>query len=341
LRPKIQHKELGGKSMSKFTTDCPHCRKLNVVEKSSASVSTYGYRIQCSHCSKHWDDSLGEDKSFFKSAPSGELSKLRENLAELGRVVDAYVARRAAPQPARFQPQGQETATVLKFVAGMPGGLMLEPNPADIAEAARQESAFVTKTASGEAAAQAELQKALANGRSVTSPNYTRLDDGLEKDAPSRFYTVESVTPGVQKFHNMPPDAARASAAAPVENRPFQPGRDTDLNKAHAAVREALANGKQADLADVNRRLTNPNTSGGLQDLARRIAAIYRQTTAAQGGVSVMSRQERMAVRDRIVSAMTQEVNSPFPNDGSQPASALVEIASLLAGLIDELEARN
>jgi hypothetical protein len=104
--------------MSKVETDCPYCRKLNTVEKSSASVSTYGFRITCSHCSKSWDDSLGEDAGFFKSAPSGELAKLRENLAELGRVVDAFVARNAAP--AKFQPQGEETApTVLKFVAGV------------------------------------------------------------------------------------------------------------------------------------------------------------------------------------------------------------------------------
>jgi hypothetical protein len=188
---------------------------------------------------------LGEDDTFFKSAPSGELAKLRENLAELGRVVDAYVARRAAPQPARFQPQGFPAATVLKFVAGMPGGLMLEPNPADIAEAARQESTFVTKAADRDAVAQAELRKTLANGKPLTSPNYVRADDGLAKDASSKFHTVQEVRPGVQQYHNMPPSAERASAAAPAEHRPLQPGGETDLNKAHAAVNHALANGKR------------------------------------------------------------------------------------------------
>ena len=170
--------------MSKVTTDCPHCKRLNVVEKGSAGVTTHGYRIKCSHCSKSWDDSLGEDDSFFKSAPSGELAKLRESLAELGRVVDAYVARRAA-RPVSFQPQGQETRTVLKFVAGMPGGVMLESDIAESAEASQQHSAFVTKAANGDAVAHAELQKALANGKPVTSPNYTRVGDGLEKDARS------------------------------------------------------------------------------------------------------------------------------------------------------------
>jgi hypothetical protein len=168
--------------MSKVTTDCPHCRKLNVVEKSSASATTHGYKIQCSYCSKSWDDSLGDDDSFFKSAPSGEMVKLRESLAELGRVVDAYVARNAAP--ARFQPQGEEPGTVLKFVAGMPGGVMLEADVAESAELSRQQAAFVTKTASEEVS-RAALQKALDNGRPVTSPNYTRVGDGLEKDAQS------------------------------------------------------------------------------------------------------------------------------------------------------------
>jgi len=94
--------------MSKVTTDCPHCRKLNVVEKSSASMTGYGYRIRCSHCSKSWDESLGEDASFFKSAPSDEFTELRENLAELGRVVDAYVSRRVVATPARFNTNGHE-----------------------------------------------------------------------------------------------------------------------------------------------------------------------------------------------------------------------------------------
>lgn len=228
--------------MSKITTDCPHCRKLNVVEKSFASMTNYGFRIRCSHCSKSWDDSLGEDASFFKSAPSGELTELRENLAELGRVVDAYVARNVAP--ARFQPQGQETApTVLKFVAGMPGGVMLESDIAESAEASRQQnSAFVTKAANSDAVAHAELQKALANGKPITSPNYTRPNDGLEKGAPGRFHTVESVAPGVQQFHNMPPNVERT---APAEHRPFQPDGQTDMNKAHTAVRDALTKGKR------------------------------------------------------------------------------------------------
>jgi hypothetical protein len=124
---------------------------------------------------------------------------------------------------------------------------MPEPNAADLAEASRQESVFVTKTANGEAVARAELQKALANGKPITSPNYVRADDGLEKEAPARFHTVESVTPGVQQFHNMPgaENLRRAFTPAPAVGRPFQPGGDTDLNKAHAAVREALANGKR------------------------------------------------------------------------------------------------
>jgi hypothetical protein len=73
---------------------------------------------------------------------------------------------------------------------------MLESDIADSAEASRQECVFVTKAADRDAVAQAELEKALASGKPVTSPNYTRADDGLEKGAPARFHTVESVAPG-------------------------------------------------------------------------------------------------------------------------------------------------
>jgi hypothetical protein len=194
--------------MSKFATDCPYCKKSNVVEKSSASVSTYGFRIRCSHCSKSWDDSLGEDAGFFKSAPLGEFADLRENIAKLGEAVNALIARNAAAAaPARFQPQGGETAPpVLKFVAGMPGGVMLESDLAESAEVSRQQAAFVTK-ASSEDVSRAALQKALANGKEIKSPNYTRVGDGLEKDA--RSTTI-----------------AERTAPAPATRRSFQPLSD-------------------------------------------------------------------------------------------------------------------
>src|SRR5258708_5398907 len=131
-----------------------------------------------------------------RSNQSDGMAEVRQRIAELGKVVDSYVARHTAAPSARFQPQGEETATVLKFVAGMPGGMMLESDVADSAEASRQHSAFVTKSANREAVAEAELEKALANGKPVTSPNYRRADDGLEKDAPRRFSTVDSVEPG-------------------------------------------------------------------------------------------------------------------------------------------------
>jgi hypothetical protein len=124
-----------------------------------------------------------------------------DRLAELGRVVDAYVARNATP--ARFQPQGQETTpTVLKFVAGMPGGAMLESNIAESAEVSRQQnSAFVTKAANEDAAAQVALQKALANGKPVTSPNYTRVGDGLEERR--AVHVLFAKTPAYREINNI------------------------------------------------------------------------------------------------------------------------------------------
>jgi hypothetical protein len=235
---------------------CPFCKESNTVEKYSFSGALkHGLpEIKCPHCSKSWGQNVIETGSLAKSAPvSSELAELRVQLnaqfAELLAKLQGLTERRAAaPRPVSFQPQGYESATVVKFVAGMPGGLMLESDIADAAEASRQHSAFVTKAANGDAVAHAELQKALANGKPVTSPNYTRADDGLEKGTPARFRTVESVAPGVQLHHDTlsAPNAAR-SFTPPSEGRPFQPGGETDLNKAHAAVRDALSKGKRVD----------------------------------------------------------------------------------------------
>src|SRR6266852_277440 len=87
--------------MSKVETACPHCRKWNTVEKSSTSVTAYGYKIQCSNCSKYWEDTLGETGSLAKSAPaqSDGMAAVRQRLIELGKVVDDYIARQAATRP--------------------------------------------------------------------------------------------------------------------------------------------------------------------------------------------------------------------------------------------------
>ena len=79
---------------------------------------------------------MTETSSLAKSVPtpSSELAKLRESLAEFERVVDAYVARRVASQPSSFQPRGDGPVRVVKFVAGMPDGAMLESRIAESAE---------------------------------------------------------------------------------------------------------------------------------------------------------------------------------------------------------------
>jgi hypothetical protein len=104
--------------MSKFETVCPHCRKPNTVEKTSfgAAGTEHGQQdIQCSHCSKRWKEDLGESGSLTKSAPtqSPEMATLRERVAELAKVLQAFIdrqaaARAAAPQSARFNVSGRE-----------------------------------------------------------------------------------------------------------------------------------------------------------------------------------------------------------------------------------------
>ncbi len=67
-----------------------------------------------------------------RSNQSDGMAEVRQRIAELGKVVEAYVARHTAAPSTRFQPQGEETATVLKFVAGMPGGMVLESDVAKL-----------------------------------------------------------------------------------------------------------------------------------------------------------------------------------------------------------------
>jgi predicted Zn finger-like uncharacterized protein len=120
----------------------------------------------------------------------------------------------------------------------------------------------------------------------------------------------------------------------------FQTKRDTEFTisrnvpfgvSGESVVYKAVG---EADLTDVNRRVTKGNTDGDVVDLARRIAQVYRQTIAPTSGVSKLSRQERVALRDRLVAAMTSELES----DGIHSTPAITNLASVLVGLTDELE---
>jgi hypothetical protein len=238
--------------MSKIQTVCPHCGKPNPFSKSY--VERFGLQnIECPHCSKSLGGNLNANSNLSKSAgvPSGELAALRvqvlAQMDELRKKINGLLERSgAAPRPARFQPDGgggepvREAATVLKFVAGMPGGLMVE---SDVDKSELQSPAFVTKAATGEVVARAELEKALANGRPVTSPQYERIGGS----GTGRFYTVECVAPGVQQYHNMPnaPNVEKAFTPATDGHSQFQPDGENDLTKAQAAVKHALANGKR------------------------------------------------------------------------------------------------
>jgi len=75
--------------------------------------------------------------------------------------------------------------------------------------------------------------------------------------------------------------------------------------------------------------------NGDVQELARLVAAMHQRIAGLQSGVSTPSVEERRATRDEIVRGMTAQLES----NGSKPTPALVAIASLLAGLTDELKA--
>jgi hypothetical protein len=197
----------------------------------------------------------------------------------------------------KFRTQNDGEGVVLKFVAGMPGGLAIqkdageeelgwEESVSDLSKSAAstdltalrvqvknqidellkringlieqrkatRPAKFQTSGVEKVDAAAAELKKALANGKPVT---FQPSEGGA-----SRFQTAEAVAPGVQRFskasdgdgnfHGTPGNALtasraveKASIASSGERRAFQPDGETDLNKADAAVRHALANGQR------------------------------------------------------------------------------------------------
>jgi hypothetical protein len=53
------------------------------------------------------------------------------------------------------------------------------------------------------------------------------------------------------------------------------------------------------------------STDGDVFDLARKIARVFRQAIAPATGVTSLTVTERKALRDRIVTAMTQEQDGP------------------------------
>jgi hypothetical protein len=73
-------KKIKEKHMSKVETICPFCRKPNAAGKNSFDVSANGVQaIQCSHCSKRWEENFCEGP-LVKAAPPVPS---REELTEL------------------------------------------------------------------------------------------------------------------------------------------------------------------------------------------------------------------------------------------------------------------
>jgi hypothetical protein len=102
--------------MTKGEAVCPYCKKQTVVEKNHFGVGEHAHGlqdIQCSHCSKSWQQDLSV--TFAKSAPaiSSELAELRVQvrgeLDELMTEINAFIGnRKAAARQTRFNPQGVE-----------------------------------------------------------------------------------------------------------------------------------------------------------------------------------------------------------------------------------------
>src|SRR5882762_1941737 len=156
--------------MSKVETACPHCRKWNTVEKSSTSVTAHGYKIQCSHCSKYWEDSLGEPGVLAKSAPSSELAALRvqvrAQMEELTKRINGLLeSRQAAARSVRFNTSGFEKSDGVgqELQKALANGKPVTFQP-EFSGSARFNTGGVEKSD----VAEQELEKSLANPKRVS-----------------------------------------------------------------------------------------------------------------------------------------------------------------------------
>ncbi len=105
--------------MSKIEAVCPYCHKANALEVASLSKVVGLQNIQCSHCSKRWDEDLSATSRFIKSAPvpSSELAALRVQVRAqmdelLVKINGLLQQREAASRPIGFNTKGVEKSDV-------------------------------------------------------------------------------------------------------------------------------------------------------------------------------------------------------------------------------------
>jgi hypothetical protein len=179
--------------MNKVETICPHCKKANTIEKATSfGVGEHAHRlqdIQCSHCSKSWKEDLGVTGSeLAKSVQPTSLAELRVQVRaqfdELLKQINALQERRAAAsRPNKFQPGGVEKSDTAS--QELEKALANGKPPVAFKASERSSPRFQTvesvgsgqRTRSGRPfdangaekseTADAELHKALANGKPV------------------------------------------------------------------------------------------------------------------------------------------------------------------------------
>ncbi len=178
-----------GRKLSKIETVCPFCKTPIVVEKNSFGVSAHGLnKVQCSHCSKSWEEDLSASGgNLAKSAPSSELAQLRvqvrAQMDELMKRINGLLeSRAAAARPARFNTSGVEKSDVVaqELQKALANGKPVTFQPEFSTSARFQTVEQVTpgvRLRSGAPfdangveksdAADQELRKALANGKRV------------------------------------------------------------------------------------------------------------------------------------------------------------------------------
>jgi len=127
---------------------------------------------------------------------------------------------------------------------------------------------------------------------------------------------------GVRKSNFRPLDPVNAEVGSDTNGHLYQMHKDAG----------------EAELG-LSGQVEHRNGDGGVRELSQWLVRIYRRIVAPTSG-RVLTVAEREAIRDQIVQAFTEERGSPFgPDDRSEATPALIAIASLLAGLTDELAA--
>src|SRR5882757_9455782 len=161
--------------MNKVETICPYCKKTTAVVRKSFGALTGRQDVQCSHCSKSWEEDLSDSNRLAKSVHPTSLAELRVQVRaqfdELLKQINALQERRTvAIRSAKFNTSGIEKSDVAEqeiqkaLADGKPLNFQTLSGTRPSGGAAASSGRFVPDGVEKSDLAGQELTKALSNG---------------------------------------------------------------------------------------------------------------------------------------------------------------------------------